>query len=117
MSRRMVRMIAPFGKEARDAVCASRTPNFPANPAAAPIPRIPIASRRVIVMARQGNMSVLAMNSVFADLTLARRLEKTEGRGNAAFVDAQARIDPNSGAIWTIVGGTSAMFAGVGSPI
>src|SRR6187431_1970407 len=57
------------------------------------------------------------MNPVFADLALARRLERTEGRGNAAFVDAQARIDPASGAIWTMVGGTSAMFAGVGSMI
>jgi hypothetical protein len=53
----------------------------------------------------------------FADLALARRLELTEGRGNAAFVDAQARFDPASGAIWKAVGGTFAMFAGVGSPI
>jgi hypothetical protein len=57
------------------------------------------------------------MSQVFADVALARRLEATEGRGNAAFVDAQARIDPASGAIWTMVGGTSAMFAGVGSMI
>ena len=57
------------------------------------------------------------MNPVFADLALARRLERTEGRGNAAFVDAQARIDPNSGAIWKTVAGTAVMFAGVGSPI
>ena len=57
------------------------------------------------------------MTTVFADINLARRLERTEGRGNAAFVDAQARIDPASGAIWKVVGGTSAMFAGVGSPI
>ncbi len=57
------------------------------------------------------------MSSVFADLSLARRLERTEGRGNAAFVEAQARIDPHSGAIWKTCGGTSAMFAGVGSPI
>ena len=57
------------------------------------------------------------MSSVFADLGLARRLERTEGRGNAAFVEAQARIDPHSGAIWKSVGGTAAMFAGVGSPI
>lgn len=57
------------------------------------------------------------MTQVFADLALARRLERTEGRGNAAFVDAQARLDPNSGAIWKTIGGTSAMFAGVGSPI
>ena len=57
------------------------------------------------------------MSSVFADLSLARRLERTEGRGNAAFVEAQARIDPHSGAIWKTCGGTAAMFAGVGSPI
>jgi hypothetical protein len=57
------------------------------------------------------------MHQVFADVALARRLEATEGRGNAASVDAQARIDPASGAIWTVVGGTSAMFAGVGSMI
>ena len=57
------------------------------------------------------------MNQVFSDIALARRLEKAEGHGNAAFVDAQARIDPNSGAIWKNVGGTFAMFAGVGSPI
>lgn len=57
------------------------------------------------------------MPSVFADLALARRLELTEGRGNAAFVDAQARLDPHSGAIWTTIGGTAAMFAGIGSPI
>jgi Acetyltransferase (GNAT) family len=57
------------------------------------------------------------MTQLFADLTLARRLERTEGRGNAAFVDAQARLEPASGAIWKTSGGTFAMFAGVGSPI
>jgi len=57
------------------------------------------------------------MDQVFADVPLARRLEMTEGHGNAAFVDAQARVDPASGAIWKNIGGTFAMFAGVGSPI
>lgn len=57
------------------------------------------------------------MTQVFSDLALARRLERTEGRGNAAFVDAQAKLDPNSGAIWTDIAGTDVMFAGVGSPI
>ena len=52
-----------------------------------------------------------------ADLALARRLEQTEGRGNAVFVEAQAARDPNSGAIWKTIGGTMAMFAGVGSPL
>lgn len=57
------------------------------------------------------------MNHVFADLALARRLELTEGHGNAAFVDAQARLDPSASPIWKTIGGTFAMFAGVGSPI
>lgn len=54
---------------------------------------------------------------VLADLDLARRLELTEGRGNAAFVDAQARREPESGATWQRIGGTFAMFAGARSPI
>ena len=53
----------------------------------------------------------------FADLALARRLESTEGHGNAAFIDAQARREPYSGAMRTTVAGTLVMFAGVGSPI
>ena len=57
------------------------------------------------------------MSAVFADAPLARRLETTEGHGNAAFVDAQARREPYSGAIRTEIAGTLAMFAGVGSPI
>jgi len=57
------------------------------------------------------------MSSVFADAPLARRLETTEGYGNAAFVDAQARREPYSGAIRTEIAGTQVMFAGVGSPI
>lgn len=55
--------------------------------------------------------------NVFADQALARRLEQTEGRGNAAFVEVQARQDPASGAAWIEVGGTLAMFSGVGSPL
>ncbi|HWI19121.1 MAG TPA: GNAT family N-acetyltransferase [Vicinamibacterales bacterium] len=57
------------------------------------------------------------MKQVLADLALARRLELTEGHGNAAFVDAQARLDPSASPLWTNIGGTFAMFAGVGSPI
>ena len=55
--------------------------------------------------------------SLFADQPLARRLELTEGRGNAAFVEVQARQDPASGATWADIGGTLAMFSGVGSPL
>ena len=57
------------------------------------------------------------MTTVLSDLALARRLEMAEGRGNAAYVDAKARLDPASGALWKDIGGTYAMFAGVGSPI
>jgi hypothetical protein len=52
----------------------------------------------------------------FADLDLARRLEHAEGAGNAAFVEARAKAQPDLGASWTRVAGTYAMFDGVGSP-
>jgi hypothetical protein len=55
--------------------------------------------------------------SVFCDLALSTRLELTEGRGNAAFVGVQAIRDPASGATFQEVGGTLAMFSGVGSPL
>jgi len=51
------------------------------------------------------------------DLELSRRLERTEARGNAAFVEARARLAPASGATWRDVQGTWTMFDGVGSPI
>lgn len=53
----------------------------------------------------------------FSDLSLSKRLELTEGRGNAAFVEVQARVEPASGATWQQFGGTLAMFSGVGSPL
>jgi hypothetical protein len=52
-----------------------------------------------------------------ADLALARRLERTEARANASFVDARARLEPYAGAAWMEVGGAYAMFDGVGSPV
>lgn len=55
--------------------------------------------------------------TVFSDQALARRLELTEGRGNAAFVEVQARQDPTAGETWRDIGGTLAMFSGVGSPL
>ncbi|MBI1762217.1 MAG: hypothetical protein HYR56_12360 [Acidobacteria bacterium] len=54
--------------------------------------------------------------ALFADLLLARRLEKTEGQSNADFVEARARVFPDSGATWIKVAGTYAMFDGVQSP-
>jgi GNAT superfamily N-acetyltransferase len=51
-----------------------------------------------------------------ADLTLARRLERCEGRTNAAFVEARARLAPEIGATWIERAGALAMFDGPGSP-
>ena len=56
------------------------------------------------------------MNYPFADLELARRLERTEARSNAAFVEARAKAFPSLGAEWIEVAGTFAMFDGPGSP-
>jgi GNAT superfamily N-acetyltransferase len=53
----------------------------------------------------------------FADMDLARRLERTEARSNANFVEARARAFPDRGATWIEVGGAYAMFDGVGSPV
>jgi hypothetical protein len=50
------------------------------------------------------------------DLALARRLERTEARSNAAFVEARAAIEPEISATWIEVAGAYAMFDGVGSP-
>jgi GNAT superfamily N-acetyltransferase len=55
-------------------------------------------------------------NYALTDLALAQRLERTEARANASFVDARARLTPDSGATWCDVAGTYAMFDGVGSP-
>ena len=53
----------------------------------------------------------------FADLELARRLERTEARGNVQFVEARAKAFPDRGATWIEVAGAYAMFDGVGSPL
>lgn len=54
--------------------------------------------------------------TLFADLALARRLERAEGDANAKFVEAHARLFPESGAAWIEVAGAYAMFDGVASP-
>jgi GNAT superfamily N-acetyltransferase len=53
----------------------------------------------------------------FADLELARRLERTEARANVQFVEARAEAFPEVGATWIAVAETYAMFDGVGSPV
>lgn len=54
---------------------------------------------------------------IFSDLSLARRLERTEARANASFVEARARAFPESKATWLEVCGVYAMFDGVDSPL
>ena len=54
---------------------------------------------------------------VFSDLDLARRLERAEGRANAEFVEARAKLFPESGACWTERAGALAMFDGPASPL
>ena len=53
----------------------------------------------------------------FTDLALSRRLERAEARGSAEFVEARARVFPESGACWVEVAGAYAMFDGPESPI
>jgi GNAT superfamily N-acetyltransferase len=56
-------------------------------------------------------------STVVTDLALSQRLERAEAKANAAFVESRARVTPSAGAEWRDVGGTYAMFDGVGSPI
>jgi GNAT superfamily N-acetyltransferase len=58
-----------------------------------------------------------AIPRVITDLALARRLERAEGASSAACVEARAARVPDSGAVWCDIGGTYAMFDGVGSPL
>jgi hypothetical protein len=53
----------------------------------------------------------------FADLALARRLERAEATSNARFVELRGGIDPGRGACWIEVGGTYAMYDGPSSPV
>ncbi len=53
----------------------------------------------------------------FADIELARRLERTEAQGNIDFIEARAEAFPDYGARWIEVAGTFAMFDGPGSPL
>jgi GNAT superfamily N-acetyltransferase len=53
----------------------------------------------------------------FADLDLARRLERAEGRACLEFAEARARLYPESGATWIECAGAHAVFDGVDSPV
>ena len=52
-----------------------------------------------------------------ADLSLARRLERTEALTNVALVESRARLEPQVGATWLEVSGVHAMFDGPASPL
>jgi GNAT acetyltransferase-like protein len=66
---------------------------------------------------RTPNPEPVAAAFPFADLALARRLERAEGMANVRAVELRARVAPASGATWTEIAGALAMFDGVGSPI
>src|SRR4030095_12342860 len=53
----------------------------------------------------------------FADLSLARRLERAEAGANIDFVQGRARAFPERGATWREIAGTYTMFDGRTSPI
>ena len=57
------------------------------------------------------------MKYPFADLDLARRLERTESLSSAGFVEARAKAFPDVGANWVEIAGTYAMFDGANSPV
>jgi len=55
--------------------------------------------------------------TIFSDKSLSQKLERTEARSNADFVETRARISPESGAEWIEVAGAYAMFDGAESPL
>lgn len=54
---------------------------------------------------------------IYSDKALSQKLERTEARANADFVETRARLDPGSRAAWIEVGGAYAMFDGLESPL
>ena len=54
---------------------------------------------------------------IFSDRNLSQKLERTEARANASFVETRARLAPEVGAEWIEVAGTYAMFDGPQSPL
>lgn len=54
---------------------------------------------------------------IYSDKTLSQKLERTEAKANADFVEARKLSNPESNAEWIAVGGAYAMFDGVASPL
>lgn len=53
----------------------------------------------------------------FADIELARRLERTEAQGSTNFIEARVKAFPDMGAKWIEVAGAYAMLDAPGSPM
>lgn len=53
---------------------------------------------------------------IFSDRELSKRIERSEARFNAAFVESRAKLFPQSGAQWIEVAGAYALFDGPQSP-
>lgn len=54
---------------------------------------------------------------IFADLHLARRLERAEGHACRGFAEARKQLDPQSESTWIECAGAYAVFDGVDSPV
>jgi len=54
---------------------------------------------------------------IFADLSLARRLERAEGHACRGFAEARKRLDPESESSWIECAGAYAVFDGADSPV
>lgn len=54
---------------------------------------------------------------IYSNQNLSQKLERTEARANANFVENRAKLSPESGAEWIEVGGAFAMFDGAESPL
>src|SRR5437762_816494 len=54
---------------------------------------------------------------MISDRALSQRLERAEARASTRFVEARAKVTPDSGAQWIEVAGAYAMYDGPRSPI
>lgn len=54
---------------------------------------------------------------IYSDKNLAQKLERTEAKANADFVETRAKMSPESGAQWIEVAGAYAMFDSPESPL
>lgn len=54
---------------------------------------------------------------IYSDRILAQKLERTEAKSNASFVEARAKAFPESKAEWIEIGGAYAMYDGAESPL